>query len=150
MKLNLIVFVGILSLSTFAGISKSDREKTLQAIEKSCEDSWCEGDYEFKFKRLLCFENTQSCKLYFNMTRRDLEKGPEEKVKEAPGTTSQLAQVTLSSEVACRVGSINDISDLITVKNGEVLGVNDPFYSSVTECIFALERKIEKHLFPSH
>ena len=51
-------------------LSEGDRAEVLKLIDSACEEHWCEGRYDFKFKSLACDENSMSCRLRFKILDR--------------------------------------------------------------------------------
>lgn len=129
-----------------AEITKQDTARALRAIDDQCGDTWCEGDYSFQFKKLLCFQDSTSCKLYFNMSYENQEKG-NEVTDPKTGAVYQIASEAYSYQVACRINNIRELSDLLTGE-GPHKRLNRRVYSSLTDCISRLEEKLNKHTFP--
>lgn len=102
----------------------SSQEKTvLKAIDDVCGDTWCEGDYGFRFNSFTCDKTTSTCELNFQFIKR--EENDEREV--------------LSAEQVCRFKNIKTFSQLMENK----WGLSDKFYDSVSDCISARESKVE-------
>ena len=120
--------------------SRETRAKGLKAIDSICGDTWCGGDYDFKFRRLLCFDNpNSSCKLYFTMSFKEGEKGRETVIQ---GGTFQVASESYTFDVACRLSGIANQNDLLTPQ-GEL---NQGVYATLTRCINQIERQLDLHV----
>ena len=75
----MLAFVVISSFSSaFANESKeifsgNQREDIIHSIDVICGDTWCEGDYNFKFTDFSCNKLTAKCELSFHFIKSDKE-----------------------------------------------------------------------------
>jgi hypothetical protein len=51
-------------------LTEDDRTHVLRLIDNACEQYWCEGRYDFKFKSFACDENSATCRLRFKILDR--------------------------------------------------------------------------------
>jgi len=51
-------------------LTMEDRTQVLQLIGEACNNYWCEGRYDYKFKSFSCDENSASCRLRFKILDR--------------------------------------------------------------------------------
>ncbi|MBC7538144.1 MAG: hypothetical protein H7281_04945 [Bacteriovorax sp.] len=56
-------------------ITEKDKSEVLAIIDRVCADSWCSGDYEYKFSTFSCNDNTAACTLTFKIIDRDAKPG---------------------------------------------------------------------------
>lgn len=115
----------LLSSTAFATerlFSARQEKKVLEAIDNVCGDTWCEGDYNFRFNTFICSKKTHSCELNFQFISSN-EEGEEEK---------------FSAEQICRFENIREFSQLMDGK----WSLNDKFYEDVTECIWEKESSV--------
>jgi len=91
----------------------------LKAIDDMCGDSWCEGDYNFEFNSLKCFENKNICVLNFKMI---------------------LDEVVFTQ--SCILKNKKSHNDILSVN-----GVKDNIYNELTECIEKIESELHHNLF---
>jgi hypothetical protein len=61
-------------------ITQNDSTEVLKLIDRVCADSWCSGDYDYKFSTFSCNDASNSCVLSFKIIDRDA-KPPEVKIK---------------------------------------------------------------------
>ena len=52
-------------------LNDSDKNEILTLIDRVCADSWCAGDYDYKFKTFSCNEQSLNCTLGFSIIDRD-------------------------------------------------------------------------------
>lgn len=52
-------------------VSANDKKEILALIDHTCADTWCSGDYEFKFQTFSCNDNSGVCTLTFKIIDRD-------------------------------------------------------------------------------
>jgi hypothetical protein len=52
-------------------LTQEDQKEILSIIDHTCADSWCAGDYEYKFSTFSCNENSSVCTLTFKIIDRD-------------------------------------------------------------------------------
>jgi hypothetical protein len=56
--------------SDAATITKWQEKQVLTALSSYCGNSWCEGDFDYKFKSLKCKAKSDSCQLGFTLVNR--------------------------------------------------------------------------------
>ncbi len=95
-------------------LSTSQRKEIVRAIDDVCADTWCEGDYNFKFHDFSCDKKTQICQLSFQFIKSD---GVQEDV--------------FSPIQVCRFENIRHVKQLMK----ERYSLTDSFYDSVSSCI---------------
>lgn len=116
----------LLSTSAFTAerlFSARQEKRVLQAIDNICGDTWCEGDYNFRFNTFICDKKTNACELNFQFI-----------VTNDDGVDEQFSAVQV-----CRFENITQFSQLM---DGQ-WSLNDDFYQDVTECITDLESSVE-------
>jgi hypothetical protein len=71
--------LGLLALNSANAITEivntSDKKEILALIDHTCADTWCSGDYEFKFQTFSCNDNSGVCTLTFKIIDRDEKPG---------------------------------------------------------------------------
>ena len=64
--------LGEYSHSSIAQIlNQSDKTEILSLIDRVCADSWCAGDFDYKFSTFSCNEQTLVCTLGFKIIDRE-------------------------------------------------------------------------------
>ena len=52
-------------------LNENDKNEVLEIIDRVCADSWCSGDYDYKFSKFSCNDNNATCILSFKIIDRD-------------------------------------------------------------------------------
>jgi hypothetical protein len=71
----LFIFNSITFANTTQILTSNDQQEILNLIDHTCADSWCAGDYEFKFSTFSCNNLTFKCTLTFKIIDRDSHPG---------------------------------------------------------------------------
>lgn len=127
MKQIVMLSLLVATSTTFAStttelFSTAERKEVVRAIDDVCGDTWCEGEYNFKFNDFTCDKNTHTCELNFQFIRSD------------------NAEVeTFSPVQVCRFEHIKEFNQVMDTKYS--LAPN--FYDSVSDCIAEKEDKIK-------
>lgn len=98
-----------------------ERKNILKVIDSICADSWCEGDYDFKFLDLSCLKKTRRCDLTFQFMKFEDEN---HQVKSPVQT--------------CTISNIKGIESVLSSEDM----LNDDFYDELSECILSKEQSI--------
>lgn len=56
-------------------ITENDKTEILKLIDHACADSWCSGDYDYKFSSFSCNDTNAICILGFKIIDRDAKPG---------------------------------------------------------------------------
>jgi hypothetical protein len=56
-------------------ITENDSAEVLKLIDRVCADSWCSGDYDYKFSTFSCNDSSAACILTFKIIDRDAKPG---------------------------------------------------------------------------
>lgn len=126
MKWTLLFLMLISSLTAFTSerlLTPAQEKKVLRTIDDLCGDTWCEGDYNFRFNSFTCEKTTSTCELNFQFIKTD-DEGEKE---------------TYSPEQVCRFENIKKFQQLM---DGQ-WSLNEDFYSAVSECIWEKEKTVE-------
>lgn len=132
-NLSVLALVATFSLQSFAGAPSkakvSGEEKVRKAIDDICGDTWCEGDFQFKFNTVSFDKKTLETTVNFTMTPYiDSE-------NLAESETSAATIVNTNYSVQCVIKGFADAA-LIVKSNGSL---DETFYSSVSDCVNTLE-----------
>jgi len=127
----------LVSVSAFANspVNQAPPEPTAEesvrrAIDNICGDTWCEGDFQFKFLAVTFDKDQLQTDLSFIM----YPYGEEENLLEADGSGAPVLH--------CQIEGFAD-ANLILTPNGSLV---DPFYTSLSDCIGSHETTILKRL----
>ena len=102
-------------------LSPREKSEVIRSIDNVCGDTWCEGDYNFKFNNFSCNFQKKSCELTFNFIKSD-----DQDVE------------TYSTLQTCHFDNITSIKH---IRNNR-FSLNENFYDKITECIGMLEEKV--------
>jgi hypothetical protein len=97
-----------------ASLTSSQQTIVLKAIDDTCGDTWCEGEFNYEFKRLACDFGAKRCTLSANVVTYDTP------AKKYPR--------------ACRMTGITGFSAMVT-KVGTYYDLKQPFFDKVSTCI---------------
>lgn len=94
-------------------LTDNDRKEVLSIIDRDCADSWCAGDYEYKFQNFSCNDSTAVCTLSFKIIDRDAK----------PGTVKERNRRCI----------FKGITSKTKILNGNNL--NEEFYDQLNYCV---------------
>lgn len=103
-------------------LSPSEKTQVLRFIDNTCSDSWCEGDYDFKFTKFNCNKSLETCELNFFFIKRD-----------------ENEKKTFSKLQTCQFKNIKSFDQIIDNE----WSLNENFYLELTDCISNLEDSIQ-------
>ena len=97
-------------------LSRAEERIVLKLVDDVCGDTWCEGDYDFRFRRLFCNSNAATCLLMFQMASR-----------EGAGSTWRWQM--------CRTGGFFDFDSLVETTSGGYQWLTAGYYEALAACI---------------
>jgi hypothetical protein len=102
----------------------TDQQKlVLLLIDDRCGDSWCEGDYDFRFKKMVCaFTTKESC----TMTVMAID----------------TADVHRYYWRSCKMTGILRWEDLVQTFPNGYQDITDPFFDKLTTCMDSIEANL--------
>ena len=106
-------------------LSAAQAKTTLRLIDNICGDTWCDGDYDFGFRRLTCSKAAHTCTL-------TLQAFPEEGV-----TSSQHSYWR-----ACKTPGFTGFASLVSTAPNGYQSLNDDYYDLLSECISRVESNL--------
>jgi hypothetical protein len=104
-------------------LSARERSDILRSIDDVCGDTWCEGDYNFKFENIRCNKLDKTCDLSFYFIKSNDDNTVE----------------TFSTLQTCHFLNISSIKQLRSHR----YSLNTHFYDELTECIGVLEHQVQ-------
>jgi hypothetical protein len=111
----------------------ADLAHVREEIDNVCGDSWCEGDYDWGFKRLTCSRSTASCQFEFEAIYTIWAYGGDGLDDQEIGK--------LRYPHTCEIKGIHERKDIVDDSGGSVTYA-DSFYDKVDECIAKHEETI--------
>jgi hypothetical protein len=110
-------------------------EETIRkAIDNICGDTWCEGDFQFRFDKVVLDAASNQAQVLFSMTPY-LDETPLE--DEATFSSATLAP---DYNVKCVVKGFST-PETILQADGDL---NWDFYLAMTDCVSSLEKSLQK------
>ena len=100
-------------------LKPAQTKEAIRRIDGTCADTWCSGDFDYKFEQLHCSAKPKSCRLVFKMWDRS-------KPKTRHG-------------VSCDAYKVARYADLVSGWD-----LTEPFYDQLNECIAKLEKSFGK------
>jgi hypothetical protein len=127
MKQIILMFVLLMTSAVFAHesnelFSPTQSNEVIRAIDDVCGDTWCEGDYNFKFINFSCNKLAKSCDLSFHFIKSD-----EQSVE------------TYSPVQVCHFQNITNFKQIKDSK----YSLNDNFYEELTNCIDNRQNEVQ-------
>jgi hypothetical protein len=113
------------------GLTRSEQKRVLTAIESDCADTWCEGDFDFKFDSIRCQFERRLCRLGFRAGRRPVEAG----------------RIRFTIRTHCILNGIAGPSDILSTAGGHE-ALKEPAYEQINECIDYRLREADPAAFP--
>lgn len=104
------------------GLSRAEAAAVLDAIDDICGDTWCEGDHDFRFRKIVCNQRTSTCSLFFLMF---------------PFETTP----TFASWRTCKTGDYLGFTSLVETDASGVVALTPRYYDALTTCIARLEEE---------
>jgi hypothetical protein len=103
-------------------LSVAQARTTLRLIDNICGDTWCDGDYDFGFRRLTCSKAAHTCTL-------TLQAFPVEGV---PGSQRSYWR-------SCKTPGFTNFASLVSTAPNGYQSLNDDYYDALSECISRVE-----------
>ena len=110
-----------------------ETEAIRKAIDNICGDTWCEGDYKFRFQKVVLVPKDNSTQVFFTMRQTD-------GVEVSPAATIRSQQFYVS----CQVSGFSSFAGIMEADDR----LNWDFYSSLSDCINSLEGRLTKVFRP--
>lgn len=104
-------------------LTAEQSQTVLKLLDDTCADSWCEGDYDWHFPKVICHFAGQSCTLTFRIT--DPRKNP-------PATYWR----------SCKANDLKAYSDLVQTAPNGYSSLADGFYDQVSGCVERIEKEL--------
>jgi hypothetical protein len=112
-------------------LTAAQAKTTLRLIDNICGDTWCDGDYDFGFRRLSCSKAAHTCTLT---------------LQAFPVDGAQSSQPSYWR--SCKTPGFTGFASLVTTLNG-YQSLNDDYYDLLTECISRVESNLEAKARPA-
>ncbi len=108
-------------------LTAAQSKTLLRLIDNLCGDTWCDGDYNFGFRKVSCNKSAKTCTL-------TLQVFPREGV---PATAKSYWR-------SCKTHGFRNFASLVVTAPSGYQSVQNDYYSQLTECIATLEAKLPR------
>lgn len=112
---------------TRSALTQAQSKTVLKLIDNICGDTWCDGDYDFGFRKLTCTRAAHSCTL-------TLQVFPREGV---PTTAPSYWR-------SCKTTGFRGFASLVATGPNGYQSLQQDYYAALTECIASIEAKLPK------
>jgi hypothetical protein len=112
-------------------LTAAQAKTALRLIDDICGDTWCDGDYDFGFRRLSCSKAAHTCTL-------TLQAFPVDGAQTSPPSYWR----------SCKTAGFTGFASLVTTLNG-YQSLNDDYYDLLSECISRVESNLEAKAKPA-
>ncbi len=119
-----------LAPDTAGDLNKAQSSTVLKLLDDVCGDSWCEGDYDWHFPKIVCHFTPGTCTLTFRITD--------------PNPTPPKTYWR-----SCKVSGLRSFEDLVDTAPNGYQSLENGFYDDVSICIDHIEKDLRaKEVFP--
>lgn len=108
-----------------SALTPAQAQTTLKLIDDICGDTWCEGDYDFGFRRLTCDKTKRTCTLLLQLFSRDGE-----------------GAARKSYFRSCKTPGFTGFSSLVATAPNGYQSLQSDYYDALSECISRIETKL--------
>jgi hypothetical protein len=108
-----------------SALKPAQAKTVLRLVDTICGDTWCDGDYDFGFRRISCDKPAHTCTLTLQIFPR------------AGVSTAQKSYWR-----SCKTTGFKGFSSLVTSAANGYQALNSDYYDALTECIMRIETKI--------
>jgi len=105
---------------TTSDLPKEQSAVVLKLLDDICGDTWCEGEYDWHFPKIVCHFSAGTCTLTFRITDAN---------EEPPKTYWR----------SCRVEGFERFEDMVETAPNGYQSLKDAFYTKVSTCIEGIE-----------
>ena len=116
-----------LKADTLSSLTVAQAKTVLQLIDSTCGDTWCDGDFDFAFKKIVCQPARNSCTLTTLVTY--------------PAFSDQTPSYYWRS---CRMIGVSHFADLVDTSANGYQTLTAGFYDDLSVCIDKIERSIPR------
>jgi len=106
-------------------LTTSQSEIVLKLLDDICGDTWCEGEYNWHFPKIVCRFSDAVCTLSFRVT--DPNREPAEDYARW-----------------CKVHDLRTFDDLVQTAANGYQSLNDDFYDNVSTCVEQIEHDLRQ------
>lgn len=116
-----------LKADTISSLTVAQARTVLRLIDNTCGDTWCDGDFDFAFKKIVCQPTRNSCTLTTLVTY--------------PAFSDQTPSYYWRS---CRMIGVSHFGDLVATCASGYQTLTAGFYDDLSACIQKIEGSIPR------
>jgi hypothetical protein len=113
--------------TTGSALTSAQAHTILGLVDDACGDAWCEGDYNYAFKRFTCKTSTSSC----TMTVIVIDEGDPE-----AGTA------TRSFWRSCKIPGFEAFTDIVETADNGYQSITDTYWDKLDDCMSMIEGSV--------
>jgi hypothetical protein len=106
-------------------LTAAESKTALRLIDDICGDTWCDGDYDFGFRRLTCVKAAHTCTLTLQVFPRE-------------GVPSAARSYWRS----CKTSGFTGFASLVSTTASGYQSLQSDYYDALTECVSRIEAKL--------
>jgi len=108
-------------------LTSAEESTALKLIDDICGDTWCSGDYDFRFDSLRCCASSESCTLTLELLPREGVPSPKRDYRRS-----------------CRTGDFTGFASLVATAPNGYQSLDQVYYATLTDCISELETALPR------
>jgi hypothetical protein len=112
---------------TASALTSAESHTILDLIDDACGDAWCEGDYNYAFKRFTCKTTTHSCTL----TVIVIDEGD-------PAAHT----ATRSFWRSCKIPGFSGFDGIVETAANGYQGLTDGYFDKLNDCMEAIDGSV--------
>jgi hypothetical protein len=101
-----------------SALTPAQAKTTLKLIDDICGDTWCDGDYNFGFRRLVCSKAAHTCTLTLQVFPRE-----------------GVASTAPSYWRSCKTADYTGFASLVSTGPNGYQSLQSNYYDALTECM---------------
>ncbi|HEX3776029.1 MAG TPA: hypothetical protein VHV51_16270 [Polyangiaceae bacterium] len=107
-------------------LTQKQEQTTLKLIDDICGDTWCDGDFNFGFRKLVCAKAAHTCTLTLQVFPN-------------PGVPASAKSYWRS----CKTSGFTGFSSLVNTASSGYQSLASDYYDALTECTQRIVAKLE-------
>lgn len=106
-------------------LTPAQSKTVLSLVDEICGDTWCDGDYDFGFRKVVCDGAAHTCTLTLQVFPRD----------GVPGSPRAYWRT-------CKTHDFSGFDSLVSTGPGGHQSLDQGYYEALTECTSRIEAKL--------
>lgn len=110
---------------TASALTPAESKTVLRLVDDICGDTWCDGDYNFGFRRITCNRAAATCTLTLQVFPRE-----------------GVVSVRSSYWRSCKTPDFSGFGSLVATAPNGYQSLDQSYYDALTECMSRIEAKL--------